>query len=172
LEEKPAKKESQQPVDDNTSDGQTRQPVDDQTPGTQVQQAAPIQSDKKTEALNTTPGMTPFPEKKIIIYFKHNSNELPDQSFETLNRIAEFLQQNPSASIDIKGYTDSTGSYSYNVSVSEFRANTIKTYLAGKGVPASRIKSVGLGPENPIATNSTEEGRRKNRRVEIELNFE
>ena len=75
----------------------------------------------------------------------------------------------PDANIVIKGFTDSTGSYSYNVSVSEFRANTIKTFLVGKGVGAERIKTIGLGPENPIADNKTDEGRRKNRRVEIEL---
>jgi OOP family OmpA-OmpF porin len=53
--------------------------------------------------------------------------------------------------------------------VSEFRADTIKTYLAGKGIDAKRIQTSGLGPENPIATNKTEVGRRKNRRVEIEF---
>jgi general secretion pathway protein A len=112
----------------------------------------------------------PFTEKKIIIYFKRNSNELPDKSFEMLNKIAKYTLQSPDAIIHISGFTDSTGSYSYNVSVSEFRANTIKTFLVGKGIDTSRIKTFGLGPENPIATNKTEEGRRKNRRVEIELN--
>jgi len=57
----------------------------------------------------------PFLEKKILIYFKHNSNELPDESFETLNRIADFMLHGPAARISIKGYTDSTGNYSYNV---------------------------------------------------------
>jgi general secretion pathway protein A len=170
LEENAAKKEIQQPVQDNTLDTPTRQPVDDKTAKTQVQQPVAAPSDKTNDALGTLQEVAPFSERKFIIYFKHNSNELPDQSFETLDRIANFLLQNPSASIDIKGYTDSTGSYSYNISVSEFRANTIKTYLVGKGVPTSKINTVGLGPENPIASNSTEEGRRKNRRVEIEVN--
>ena len=172
LEENAIRKEIQQPVDDNTSNRQIQPPVEAETPQTPVQQPVPAPSEKTNAALSAIQEVTPFPERKIIIYFKYNSNELPDQSYETLNRIAGFLLQNPSASIDIKGYTDSTGSQSYNISVSEFRANTIKTYLAGKGVPPSQIKSVGLGPENPLATNSTEEGRRKNRRVEIELNIE
>ena len=80
------------------------------------------------------------------------------------------MLNNPTSTIDINGYTDSTGNYNYNMSVSEFRANTIKIYLVGKGVEPAKIKTAGLGPENPIATNETEEGRRKNRRVEIELN--
>ncbi|MEJ2283549.1 MAG: AAA family ATPase [Desulfobacterales bacterium] len=116
-----------------------------------------------------TPVPFPFDENKVLIYFKHNSNELPDQSFEMLNKIAAYMIATPGSSINIKGYTDSTGSYTYNVSVSEFRANTIKTFLVGKGVGAERIKTLGMGPENPIASNKTETGRRKNRRVEIEL---
>jgi general secretion pathway protein A len=172
LEEKAIRKEIQQPVDNNSSNRQIQAPVENETPGTPVQQPAPAPSEKTNETLSTKQEVTPFPERKIIIYFKFNSNDLPDQSYEALNRIAGFLLQNPSASIDIKGYTDSTGSYTYNKSVSEFRANTIKTYLVGKGVPASKIKAVGLGPENPLAANSTEEGRQKNRRVEIELNME
>ena len=126
---------------------------------------------KKTILDNNQPA-APFPERNIIIYFKRNSNELPDQAYETLNRIADFLTQRPDSSIDIKGYTDSTGNYSYNMSVSEFRANSIKIYLVGKGVDASRINSVGLGPVDPIASNETAAGRSKNRRVEIELNIE
>ena len=112
---------------------------------------------------------SPFAGDKVLIYFKHNSNELPEESFEKLNQIADYVLQKPGSSINIKGYTDSTGSYSYNVSVSEFRANTIKTFLAGKGIESARIKTFGMGPENPIASNETEEGRRKNRRVEIEF---
>ena len=111
----------------------------------------------------------PFKEKQVLIYFKHNSNELPDPSFEMLNQIADYMLHTPEARINIKGFTDSTGSDSYNVSVSEFRANTIKTFLVGKGIDSARIKTFGMGSQNPIATNTTEEGRRKNRRVEIEL---
>jgi len=142
-----------------------------------------IQSAENDDAISTrtqepvdksTAGETqtadPLLERKFIINFKYNSNELPDQSFETLNRIAGFMLNNPTSTIDIKGYTDSTGNYNYNISVSEFRANSIKIYLVGKGIEPAKIKSVGVGPENPIATNETEEGRRKNRRVEIELN--
>lgn len=108
-------------------------------------------------------------DREILIYFKQNSNELPEQSYMMLNRIADFMLHANSAKINIKGYTDSTGDYSYNISVSRFRANTIKTYLVGKGVDPANIKADGLGPENPIDTNETAEGRQKNRRVEIEI---
>ena len=137
----------------------------------QVQENITDQKIEPVTASNDQQEEVPFPfeEKEVLIYFKHNSNELSDKSFETLDRIADYLLKKPDTSINIKGYTDSTGNYSYNISVSEFRANTIKTYLAGKGIEAARIKTFGLGPENPIASNETEAGRRKNRRVEIEL---
>jgi general secretion pathway protein A len=128
--------------------------------------------DGQQEASIDTEGLVSFPEQKILIYFKHNSNDLPDQAFETLDRIADFLLHNPAAKIIISGYTDSTGRYSYNVSVSQFRANTIKTYLVGRGIDHSRIKAIGKGPAFPIATNTTLEGRQKNRRIEIELDLD
>ena len=111
----------------------------------------------------------PSPDQTITIYFKHNSNELTDEAFKTLHQIAEYMIHSPEAKITIKGYTDSTGHYQYNVNVSKFRANIIKSYLAGKGVDSSRIESLGLGPAHPVATNNTAEGRRANRRVEIEF---
>jgi general secretion pathway protein A len=80
----------------------------------------------------------PFPDRRIVIYFKHNSNDLPDRAYETLDRIAEFMVHNPQTKIDINGYTDSTGSHSYNVSVSQFRANMVKGYLVGKDQPPCR----------------------------------
>jgi outer membrane protein OmpA-like peptidoglycan-associated protein len=82
------------------------------------------------------------------------------------------MLHSPSAKVSIKGYSDSTGDYSYNISVSRFRANTVKTYLAGKGVNPANITVDGLGPENPLASNDTAEGRQKNRRVEIELSVD
>jgi len=126
----------------------------------------------QTEQLSKVPEVKPFPDRKIVIYFNHNSNDLPDQAYETLERIADFMVHNPETKIDINGYTDSSGVYNYNMSVSKFRANMVKGYLVGKGVDSLKIKVSGLGPKNPIASNDTEKGRQKNRRVEIELNID
>ncbi len=158
--ENPAKKA---PTDKETKDKQKRgeTPTIVETP-TEVEDGSKKVLSKQQEA-------APLLERKFSIYFQHNSNELPVESYRTLNRIADFMLHSNSARISIKGYTDSTGDYSYNVSVSRFRANTIKTYLVGKGVNPAAIIAEGLGPENPIATNKTAEGRRENRRVEIEL---
>jgi len=146
-------------------------PVDDNAAQNQVQETASVNKIQPDHAAVPKKVAVPFPFKgeKVLIYFKHNSNELPDPSFEALKKIADYMLHNPDDSINIKGFTDSTGSYTYNVSVSEFRANTIKTYLVGKGIESARIKTFGLGPEDPIASNKTEAGRRQNRRVEIEL---
>ena len=170
-EQNAAKKEIQPLVDDNASNMTNRPPAADESPAAPMQQPAPIQPSEDQKASIAAKKVMPLPERKTIIYFKYNSNELPPESFETLNRIADYLKQDPAASIDVKGYTDSSGSRSYNISVSEFRANTIKTYLVGNGVSPARITATGLGPDNPLADNDTEEGRRKNRRVEIELNI-
>jgi general secretion pathway protein A len=130
------------------------------------------EADDQKNLEQSEPQVKPFPDRKIVIYFKHNSNDLPDPAYETLDRIAEFMIHNPTAKVNISGYTDSTGAYSYNVSVSQFRANIVKGYLVGKGVHPLKIEALGLGPENPIASNESEKGRQTNRRVEIEVNID
>ena len=104
---------------------------------------------------------------KVVIRFNHNSNELPTNAYMPLDRFAASLLDNPDISVIVNGYTDDTGALSYNVSVSEFRANIVKSYLVGKGVDPSRIVANGLGPKDPIGSNATAEGRSLNRRVEI-----
>ena len=96
---------------------------------------------------------------------------LPDEAYKLLDRFVEAILQNPDEKIVVivKGYTDSTGDYSYNKRLSEFRANIVKSYFVGQGVSPKRIKTFGMGPENFIESNATEQGRRSNRRIEIEL---
>ena len=106
--------------------------------------------------------------QNIKIYFEHNSNELTSEALQKLNRVAEYLAENPKVDAAVKGYTDSWGDYNYNVMVADFRATTVKMYLVGKGIAASRITAVGIGPKDFIAGNDTFEGRSQNRRVEIE----
>jgi general secretion pathway protein A len=106
---------------------------------------------------------------KLVIPFDYNSNELPDNVYSDLNRAAAAALEDPDVTVVVKGYTDDKGSDSYNRQLSEFRANIVKSYLVGQGVSPKRIKAVGMGEESPLESNMTEEGRRANRRVEVEL---
>jgi general secretion pathway protein A len=114
----------------------------------------------------------PAEDSKFTVFFKHNSNQLPQQTLDTLDRIIDLAADHPISAITITGYTDSHGDKLYNVMLSAERANRVKAYLVQRGVPASNIKVFGKGPENPIESNATLEGRKKNRRVEIELSRE
>jgi len=125
-----------------------------------------------SDKLTKTNREWPFSTYKKIIYFKYDSNTLSPESLEILDKIAEFAIQNPDMEFIIKGYTDSTGADSYNLTISKFRANAVKSYLIAKGVDPTKLETFGLGSQNPIFSNRTAGGRKLNRRVEIELNLD
>lgn len=84
-----------------------------------------------------------------------------------LDRFAQSLVENPATVIQIVGHTDSTGNDASNVQLSRDRANATRDYLASRGVTTNRIATDGRGSREPVATNDTNEGRARNRRVEI-----
>jgi outer membrane protein OmpA-like peptidoglycan-associated protein len=108
-------------------------------------------------------------DSALMIFFEQNSNDLTEKAIEKLDRVFEILIKNPNTEIILNGYSDSTGSASYNEMISEIRANAVKSYLVGKGIEPSRILAFGHGSQKTIASNRTADGRRLNRRVEIEL---
>jgi outer membrane protein OmpA-like peptidoglycan-associated protein len=87
-------------------------------------------------------------------------------SFARLDTVVEYLTHKPSSRIEISGHTDNVGNPKANKTLSRKRAEACRDYLVSKGVDAKRIEAVGYGDEKPIAANSTEEGRQKNRRIE------
>lgn len=101
------------------------------------------------------------------ILFDINKTDIKPAAITNLDNLATSLLNNPQTKVQIDGYTDNTGSAEYNLSLSDRRANAVKSYLMNKGVDASRMASVGYGITHPAADNSTEEGRAKNRRVDI-----
>ena len=111
-------------------------------------------------------------DQKAIIYFDHNSNELPHTAYATLDDIVKLTSQRPDVKITVEGYTDSYGSTIYNKQLSQYRADMVKNYLIGNGISPAKISAHGRGPENPIKPNETYEGRKQNRRVEILVNSE
>ena len=101
------------------------------------------------------------------VFFSLGSDKLTTDSYSALDELVDVLQKNASLRLIIDGYTDSTGGQKINLVLSQKRADAVKKYLVDKGVDTARIKSVGHGQESPVADNTTEEGRARNRRVEI-----
>jgi outer membrane protein OmpA-like peptidoglycan-associated protein len=84
-----------------------------------------------------------------------------------LNRLAAFLNKYPDRTVAIEGYTDNVGSEQYNQGLSERRADSVKSYLAGQGIGLIRLSASGKGESGPVADNSSATGRQQNRRVEV-----
>ncbi|WP_417622810.1 OmpA family protein [Parasphingorhabdus sp.] len=93
-----------------------------------------------------------------------------DPAFQTtLSNVADTLSRYEKSYVDVLGHTDSTGSDAYNQSLSERRAESVANFLANSGVQRARLAAKGYGESQPIASNSTEQGRAANRRVEIKI---
>jgi len=101
-----------------------------------------------------------------ILYDVNEATLKPDAQL-VLSKLAGILLILPSQHVLIEGYTDSTGSAEYNLDLSERRAQAVKSLLVSQGLDRTRLEALGLGMDRPVADNSTNEGRKKNRRVEI-----
>ena len=107
--------------------------------------------------------------KEFVVYFTQNSTEIPIYANDILSNTANFLKSFPESQALIEGHTDSIGDPAYNRFISTERAASVRNYLIGQGIEARRLAASGLGPEKPIESNSTPEGRSKNRRVVIRI---
>ncbi len=103
------------------------------------------------------------------ITFDTNKSTIKPNFYTTLNKVTQTLTEDNKSAILVTGYTDSTGNDSINIPLSQARAQAVANYLAGQGVPRTRINAQGLGASNPIVSNATAEGREQNRRVEISI---
>ncbi len=103
------------------------------------------------------------------VTFDTDSAALRPQFFGVLNSVGKVLTEYDKTVVEVAGHTDSTGSDSHNLALSQRRANTVGEYLYTQGIMDQRIMTVGMGEHHPIADNSTSEGRQLNRRVEITL---
>lgn len=101
------------------------------------------------------------------VLFDTGRSELKGGSLSNLAKLAAFLNQYPDRTVAIEGHTDSVGSEENNLSLSHRRADAVKSYLVHQGVSASRLTTVGLGEDSPIASNDSATGRQQNRRVEV-----
>jgi len=103
------------------------------------------------------------------VTFDSNSATLKPAGANTLTGVAMVLKEYPKTAVNVVGYTDSTGGKDLNMRLSQQRADAVASSLITQGVDAGRLRTSGMGPANPIASNSTEDGKAQNRRVEITL---
>ena len=99
--------------------------------------------------------------------FEFNQSEVSESSYPILDRVVEIMEENPDLVLEIAAHTDNVGSFEFNLELSQKRAQSIVDYMVSKGIDAIRLEGNGYGEARPIATNGTEEGRMKNRRVEF-----
>jgi len=115
-------------------------------------------------------GAVPIATQHRSIYFETDSAKMSLDSRAVVDEIAGFMRAYENTVVDIEGNTDSTGSREHNMDLSRERAEAVKSYLTEKyGYPASRMRTKGNGPDNPVDSNATPEGREKNRRTDIKV---
>ena len=103
----------------------------------------------------------------LNVEFDFNKSFIKEEYHNDIKKVADFMKEHPDTKIVIKGHTDSIGKKSYNMRLSRARAKSLRQYLINKfGIDGSRIATIGYGPNKPIASNDTEEGRQKNRSAE------
>ncbi len=160
----------------------------DQCPGTPYGvpvdvRGCPLDSDndgvpnKIDQCPGTLPGMKVNSRGCVIsqtvdisgVHFEYNKARLTLDAKTVLDGVAKALNNEPDIRIIIAGHTDSLGSDAYNKRLSQQRAQSVVDYLIGKGIDSQRLRAVGYGESKPIADNNTDEGRERNRRVELQV---
>lgn len=149
--------------------GFTEENLDDNTD--QQVAAAAASAEARSQSWDRSPAKVAemLNDSIFIIYFNQNSNELSAKAKGKLDQVVDIMHNNPESSATLNGYTDSYGAKSYNEMIAGVRANMVKAYLVGKGISSERLQTFGHGAQKYIGSNKTREGRRMNRRVEIEM---
>jgi len=107
-----------------------------------------------------------FPSDEL---FESGLPRLSEDAQERLGQLAQVLRRYPESDVAVRGYTDALGSEKANQRLSQDRAGSVTAYLSTAGVAAARLKALGFGEQYPVASNETDDGREKNRRIEIEI---
>lgn len=103
------------------------------------------------------------------IEFEFNSDVLLPSSMDLLDRVANVLRGRPRLKLIVEGHTDDVGDDDYNMDLSRYRADAVKTYLVGKGIHPETIRARGYGETRPVSPGTTEKDRALNRRVEFRI---
>ncbi len=135
---------------------------------TTVNNTSNVASTENTTPVSSPKNVTSSTNKNSsIVNFGSGSSSQSSVDNSVLSEIQKKIKNNPNAQILLEGYASSEGDLDYNVRLSQDRANSLKAYLVSQGVPEKNIIAKGMGIQNPIASNDTEAGRKKNRRVEV-----
>lgn len=125
--------------------------------------------------LNMDIPLSPIKEGQSVtlrnLFFDVDSYSLKDESKAELQKLEQFLKANPKLKIEVAGHTDNTGDKSKNIILSQNRAKAVYDYLLSNGIPADRLSYKGFGDAQPLASNTTEEGKAKNRRTTFMVTF-
>ncbi|MBS1681641.1 MAG: OmpA family protein [Bacteroidetes bacterium] len=115
--------------------------------------------------------LKPIEKRTVVnlqnVLFYTGTTDLLETSYAELDDVVSFLNNNPKVKIELRGHTDNQGSANKDLLLSQERVDKIKSYLVSHGIASNRIAGKGLGGTQPIASNTTEEGRKLNRRVEF-----
>ena len=133
--------------------------------------------DHRDDCPNTAPGVRvddrgcalPLIVDSATLNFAFDSAILPDNAADSLKAFVEYIKRYPGATFEVAGHADSTGPEGYNQGLSERRAAAVAGYLESRGIPPGQLRIVGYGEMEPIASNETEAGRARNRRVEVRV---
>ena len=135
---------------------------------TETDKPAPVAPTPPPAPVPAAPAPAPQPNYNFTnIQFEFNSGVLKTSSYPALDNAATQMKIDPSAKFMLKGYASAEGTAAHNMELSADRANAVKAYLLNSGVNADNITAQGYGESNPVADNTTEDGRILNRRVEI-----
>ena len=160
------KKEEKPTASDKVAKKSTRNKIPEATKRNSENKSQP--KNPKPEAINPFDGLKAGEVVQFKnVWFEQGKYVLLKDSYAELDKLADALAKYPALKIRIEGHTDNVGNPALNQSLSLFRAKVVATYLLDKGIDPSRIAAKGYGHSRPLADNSTEEGRAKNRRVEF-----
>ncbi|MBK7252450.1 MAG: OmpA family protein [Ignavibacteria bacterium] len=136
-----------------------------------------VEVGRGTDPLNANDDLPPAPPKEEVkigtvivlegINFASGSSEISPGSETILETALSSMKNNPAIVVEISGHTDSRGTRARNMTLSKDRAESVKSWLVSNGIESSRIETEGYGPDKPIDTNDTDEGRLRNRRIEF-----
>lgn len=120
-----------------------------------------IEADTLKQALDSSGKVS------IQVNFATDAAEILPDSEPQIAQVTQLLKADPQLRLSVEGHTDNSGSQSHNQTLSQARAESVRTRLVGGGIAAERLSAKGYGQSQPVADNATEEGRRANRRVEL-----